>query len=84
VLPIITAYPNPFADYIAIKGLQPSKTYTIELIDITGKRILTRTVQQQSIFNLKDLKLMAGKYFLKLSDKKNNRTIGTIPVVRLK
>jgi uncharacterized repeat protein (TIGR01451 family) len=80
---IIAAFPNPFRSDIAINGLQSSTLYTLQLVNINGKVIDSREVENRTSFTFNNINVSKGQYFIRLYDKKKKRMIGTIPVLHL-
>ena len=79
----IIAYPNPFKSDLTIKGLQPVVSYTIQLIDATGRIIVAKDVENKSSIAFNNISLKNGKYFIRLYDKKTSRLIGSISVLKI-
>ncbi|MEA1897689.1 MAG: T9SS type A sorting domain-containing protein [Bacteroidota bacterium] len=64
----VKAYPNPVYDYLNVKfSLEKSEEFTIEVTDITGKKVLTREPQMINTDEIVDLdfaQFKPGIYFL--------------------
>jgi len=80
---IIAAFPNPFRSDITINGLQSSAQYTLQLVNINGKVIDNREVENRTSFTFHNINVSKGQYFIRLYDKKKKRLIGMIPVLHL-
>ena len=72
--------PNPSHDFIEIKlANNSSPTYQISIFDITGKEILTQSLQQNKI----DVTtLNSGMYFVKLMNVKSTEVLGVKKFVK--
>ena len=72
--------PNPSHDFIEIKlANNSSPTYHISIFDITGKEILTQSLQQNKI----DVTtLNSGMYFVKLMNAKSTEVLGVKKFVK--
>ena len=72
----VKAYPNPVYDYLNVKfSLEKSEEFSIEVTDITGKKVLTREPQMINTDEIVDLdftQFKPGIYFLRVysSDQK--------------
>ena len=72
----VQAYPNPVYDYLNVKfSLEKSEEFSIEVTDITGKKVLTREPQMINTDEIVDLdftQFKPGIYFLRVysSDQK--------------
>ncbi|RYY31477.1 MAG: T9SS type A sorting domain-containing protein [Chitinophagaceae bacterium] len=80
----ITAYPMPFSSNLMIQGLQRASSYSIQLIDATGRIVVTQEVQNQTTCQFRNLNVRHGTYYIRLYDRKTKRLIGTMNVVKLK
>jgi len=64
-------FPNPFVDYIEIKGMNVSGV-KVKVFDINGK--LIKDFDDINLpFKLKFKSLKSGIYFINIYDNKNNR-----------
>lgn len=79
---VITVYPNPVKGPITIKGLSTSKTYIFTIVNLQGQVVLTKRVANQSTANITEFNGAAGTYWLKISDEKNSRTLGSLQLIR--
>jgi hypothetical protein len=70
---IASVYPNPSDNEMTIEFANSNTTHRIELVDITGKTIVS-DVTEQSAFRIRKHHLSAGMYFLKVSDKSGATT----------
>jgi hypothetical protein len=60
-------YPNPFTDRISITG--PSGVMTIEVLDISGRVLLTTKISESTEVRIESLP--TGYYFLRITDAKS-------------
>jgi len=79
---VINIYPNPFNKHINISGLNPTKSYEITFVDLNGKQLLKKQIQNSSQFNLPVRNYFSGMYILNLYDKKTQRLIGRIRILK--
>jgi hypothetical protein len=79
---VINIYPNPFNRQININGLNPTKRYEITIVDLNGKQILRKQVQNTSQANLSLRANSAGVYLLNVFDKQKQRLIGSVRLVK--
>ncbi|MCB9330719.1 MAG: T9SS type A sorting domain-containing protein [Lewinellaceae bacterium] len=74
-------YPNPFSDFIIIEGNR--KDYQIEIWDLSGNLIFTKSCETKAEMNQIDLSsLKKGIYFLTIKGT-NNEIYKTIKLVKL-
>lgn len=78
---VISLYPNPFRQHIYIKGLSVSKSYTLILSDISGKRMQQKVVSNSNVADLMINNYRGGIYLLSIYDNKQKRLIGTIKLL---
>jgi hypothetical protein len=64
-----TLFPNPGSDFVAIQiNGAASRSYNVELFDISGKLVAASTLKQGSTISYIDIKtLYNGQYFVKIS-----------------
>jgi hypothetical protein len=64
-----TVFPNPGSEIVAIQiNGAASKSYNVELFDISGKLVMASTLKQGSTISYLDIKtLYNGQYFIKIS-----------------
>ena len=76
----ITVFPNPATDLIVVQmGSLVSQNYTIDLIDINGKVVLTNKINQGQTLSYLDVQTIhSGVYFVRISDGKNNKSTKVI------
>ena len=79
---IINIYPNPFNRQFNINGLNPMKQYEITLVDLNGKQILKKQIQNATQLNLTLRSYSTGIYLLNLFDKQKQRLIGSVRLVK--
>jgi hypothetical protein len=65
----LTVYPNPTDGIFTIKFTE-SVTVDLSLIDLTGKEVFAKKVNETSSFNVSELQ--SGIYFLRILDKSSN------------
>ena len=77
----ISIYPNPFSESITIESKQTSLlNTTVELYDISGKKLSNFIIDNSSIFTLPiDKNLSKGNYFLKVA---NEGKIETLKIIK--
>ena len=79
---VISTYPNPFAKKIMVTGLQFSKSYLISVTDNLGHRIYQRSFAGAQLMKLPTNAWSNGAYWISIYDKKKNKLIGTIRLVK--
>lgn len=79
---VITVYPNPVHGPVTVYGLITSKTYTFTIVNLQGQAVFSKRVANQSTANINDFKSAAGMYWLTIYDEKNNRTLGTVKLIK--
>jgi hypothetical protein len=65
----LVIYPNPAAEYIAIKGNGEQSFFRVELIDVSGRVVRSGQVSDQERFSL--LGLSAGTYYVRINQGAN-------------
>jgi len=62
-------YPNPTQDIVTIKGLEENKSYHLEIINLSGQKILSKEIQSDNYGNtaLEIKNLEKGTYLTKLT-----------------
>ncbi len=75
---IINFYPNPFAHSISITGLNSTKKYSIDIIDMTGKVLLSSTAAQSDHLEIATEALQAGIYMLVITSENDSTTTARI------
>ena len=76
----ISAYPNPFSTSITLSGLESAGSYTVQLIDMTGREFYTTTVDHPSASTSLDMpQLTSGIYLMHVS---GNGTTQTFKLVK--
>jgi hypothetical protein len=79
---IIAVNPNPFYHFIILTGLNFDKTYSITIQNVLGQRKYQLQVNKKATTVLNLAHLPEGNYWISIYDNKNQRLIGTIPVVK--
>ena len=77
---VVNVYPNPTVDLIAIQitGLV-SEDYSVDLLDINGKRVASTKITTGSTMAYFDVEAMyAGTYFIAISNGNNIRTVKVV------
>lgn len=65
---IIQVYPNPANDHIAVQlNGDATKEATIELLDISGKLLYSRTTSQKGAISIPSAQMAAGEYIFKVT-----------------
>ncbi len=67
LLQSIQLFPNPAADKIMLKGLQPEKKYALELFDFSGRKISEENFSGSSQHLFPVTTISAGMYSIKIS-----------------
>ena len=65
---VTNVFPNPSHNDMTIEFSNSNTTHRIELIDVTGKVMLSEMTEQNT-YNIKKNNLAAGLYFLKITNK---------------
>jgi hypothetical protein len=79
---VINIYPNPFNKQINIKGLNPTKSYEITIVDINGKQIFRKQVQNSAQVSLPLKVYNAGIFVLNLYDHRKQQLIGSVRLMK--
>ena len=79
----IIAYPTPFSNNLTIQGLQAASFYSIQILDGSGRIVVTRELKNQTSCHFQNLSLRHGTYYLKLYDSKRKRMIGMMKLLKL-
>ncbi|HEY1200967.1 MAG TPA: T9SS type A sorting domain-containing protein, partial [Niastella sp.] len=79
---VITVYPNPVHGPVTVYGLITSKSYTFTIVNLQGQAVFSKRVANQSTANINDFNSAAGMYWLTIYDEKNNRTLGTVKLIK--
>ncbi len=79
----IIAYPTPFTSNLTIQGLQPASFYSIQMLDASGRIVVSKDVKNQTTYQFLNLNLRHGAYYIRLYDKKKKRLIGSMKVLKL-
>jgi hypothetical protein len=79
---VINIYPNPFNRQININGLNPTKQYEITIVDLNGKELLKKHIQNTTQFTLQLRDYPGGVYLLNIYDKRKQRLIGNVRTVK--
>ncbi|MFT3846031.1 MAG: T9SS type A sorting domain-containing protein [Lacibacter sp.] len=74
----ILVFPNPASQQVTIRGVQQFER--VQLVDITGKLIIDKSVNRQTSLHLNLSGLTNGMYLLRLSDRTKIRTVKLIVV----
>jgi hypothetical protein len=62
----IKIYPNPTNNIIYIEGLDNNKSNTIQIFDVQGKLVLTKTINEKGTIDLSELN--KGVYVIKVGE----------------
>ena len=73
----IHVYPNPFSDYIRLSGVKTEKDFSITLMDISGKIVLTKIDFDYTKMQFSQIDFLAkGTYILEINqDDKSERIV---------
>jgi hypothetical protein len=66
LLSTIKLYPNPTHDIVYIDGLPENKTYTIQVFDMLGKLIETKSIENKGELDLSNYNV--GVYIIRIND----------------
>ena len=64
---IVSIYPNPAADVLNISTMAQEQISTIEIYDISGRRVLNQAVEGQTSYQLDVSSLKASVYFININ-----------------
>lgn len=63
-------YPNPCSDFISIKNKSGTQKLSVNLFDITGKRVLEKIISAENNFQITTKNISEGTYLITVSDEK--------------
>ncbi|MEO8146377.1 MAG: CotH kinase family protein [Bacteroidia bacterium] len=66
--PLINIYPNPVTDNIIISNLDVKKNYTISLMDITGKKLISVQSSNNTQLIISRKNIASGIYVIEIND----------------
>lgn len=69
---LVKIYPNPVSDYLSISIPDNNAQITFELIDIQGRKILTKEISNSETISMEDLNKVV--YFYNLVDSNNKQS----------
>lgn len=78
----IVGYPNPFTQFIVLSGFSPAKTYAVDVYNSLGLRMQTKVVSNLPTCTLYTGDWAGGSYWIRITDTKQNRRLGTMHVSR--
>jgi hypothetical protein len=78
----VNVFPNPFSHQLTIDGLQPAKTYSVTLTDMTGRVIYAHRIAGKGQWQSDYLQVPKGVYGLRLYDETKHRVLGVITILR--
>lgn len=87
ILTAMNAFPNPANNGFSIEfNLMVSKEITAEMTDVTGRVVMTKTIDaifgmNTLHFDLKQKSLEGGIYFIRLVDTKANQNLGNTKII---
>jgi len=71
-----TLFPNPVEDVVQIMITNTDQTYTLQVIDMSGKTLISQQIPEGTKeFQMNSQTLSAGMYLIKLSSAKGERTV---------
>jgi hypothetical protein len=76
-----TISPVPFSDFTKI-SIQSQGTFTMMLIDISGKTVTQRNINTPTEFIMQRNNLKAGVYFLRFIDRKTKQTVTKSVIIK--
>ena len=62
----IKIYPNPTNNIFNIEGLTKNENNTIQIFDVQGKLVITKTINEKGMIDLSELN--KGVYVIKIGD----------------
>jgi len=80
---VIHILPNPFYNWLALTGLNSSKTYLISLRRSNGSLVLQRQVTNASFYQFYIPASNPGVYYLSVYDKTKDRMLGTVRLLKI-
>lgn len=78
----IIAYPNPLSGMLAVKGLSTMKSYIVQLYNQEGRLVRSQKVAGQASLEWNVDAMAAGTYFLRVTDERKHRSLGTLPLIK--
>jgi len=87
VLASLSAFPNPATSNFSLEFyLTVSREITVEVTDITGRVVITKTMDatfgtNNLQFDLKQKSIEGGIYFVRLVDTKANQNLGNTKII---
>lgn len=77
----ISFFPNPAKDFLNINlGSLEDKNYTFSLIDINGKVVLEKNIENANLIELVDIKTLASGIYAAVLQTKDNRIVKKIVI----
>lgn len=76
---LLSIYPNPAQDYISFHSNQPTKSYTLEIYNASGKRVLIQDTSADQIIDISSMPV--GMYVVRVKDDGN--WLGSLRMVRM-
>jgi hypothetical protein len=77
----VNVYPNPADDYITVSGLNSGMNYTAQLVDLSGRVVVSNTITSDNA-QLATGELTAGVYLLNITDENGIRSEAQKVIVR--
>jgi len=69
-------FPNPFVEYIVIKGNSITNIISIKMFDYLGKELIHCSIKkEENLYFIKPEKILKGVYFIRIESKLNNTII---------
>lgn len=71
----IVLFPNPSQGIFRLRGLDANKSYSLNIVDLSGKIVSTLYVNQHTDFEVNAIELQSGMYFIRITVDGNTRTL---------
>jgi hypothetical protein len=79
---LINAFPNPFHGQFSVSGFNSSKSYSLTVYNMQGKRIWSIYMSNQNRITIKPAVIKAG-YILSIYDASKKRSLGILKLLNL-
>jgi hypothetical protein len=71
----IQLFPNPSQGNFRLKGFNPTKSYQLNIFDLSGKTISTLSVIQRAEIEVNAFQLQSGLYIIRINNDGNTQTL---------